>query len=227
MSAVPARPADTRRPGRTNATRQKLFDASMLLIGERGPANVTVDEIAAAAGVSKGTVYYNFGSKSEMIGALLEHGVEMLESRLTGRGTNESAGTPVAAANAAAAAATKDAVAALQEMLGGMLDFFADYPSFAQLLVSEMWRTPGEWHETLALLRGRLVSVLGAAVERVAREHDVDTDIAPASVAGAIFGATFVVGLDREVFHPDRSREQALAIVMTVIRGYLRDPPAT
>ncbi|MBG0740093.1 TetR/AcrR family transcriptional regulator [Paeniglutamicibacter antarcticus] len=200
----PARPAQTRRPVRTNATRQKLFEASMLLIGERGPANVTVDEIAAAAGVSKGTVYYNFGSKSEMIAALLEHGVEMLESRL------------------ASASPAAKAVDDLQEMLGAMLDFFAEYPSFAQLLVSEMWRTPGEWHETLTLLRERLVSVIGAAVERVAQENQVDTQITPASVAGAILGATFVIGLDRLVFHPDRSREQALAVVMTVIRGYLR-----
>ncbi len=200
----PARPAQTRRPARTNATRQKLFEASMLLIGERGPANVTVDEIAAAAGVSKGTVYYNFGSKSEMIAALLEHGVEMLESRL--------------ASHSPAARAVED----LQEMLGAMLDFFAEYPSFAQLLVSEMWRTPGEWHETLTLLRERLVSVIGGAVERVAQENQVDTQITPASVAGAILGATFVIGLDRLVFHPDRSREQALAVVMTVIRGYLR-----
>ncbi|MCY0905611.1 TetR/AcrR family transcriptional regulator [Arthrobacter sp. H14-L1] len=200
----PAHPAQSRRPARTNATRQKLFDASMLLIGERGPASVTVDEIAAAAGVSKGTVYYNFGSKSEMIAALLEHGVEMLESRLVSL-------SPAA-----------KAVDDLQEMLGAMLDFFAEYPSFAQLLVSEMWRTPGEWHETLTLLRERLVGVIGGAVERVAQENQVDTEITPASVAGAILGATFVIGLDRLVFHPDRSREQALAVVMTVIRGYLR-----
>ncbi|MDQ6739971.1 MAG: TetR/AcrR family transcriptional regulator [Actinomycetota bacterium] len=214
MKAVPARAAETRRPGRTNATRQKLFDASMLLIGERGPANVTVDEIAAAAGVSKGTVYYNFGSKSEMIGQLLEHGVGMLESRLVVRNVGGKHGRAAAGAN--------DAVDDLQEMLGAILDFFAEYPSFAQLLVGEMWRTPGEWHETLTLLRERLVSVLGTAVERVSREHAVDTGIPPASVAGAIFGATFVIGLDRLVFHPERSREQALATVMTVIRGYLR-----
>ena len=37
------------RPARTNATRQRVFDASMELIGERGAAGVTVDEIAAAA----------------------------------------------------------------------------------------------------------------------------------------------------------------------------------
>src|SRR6478752_3469289 len=70
------------RPARTNATKQRLFDASMELIGERGAAGVTVDEIAAAAGVSNGTVYYNFGSKSDLIAQLLRHGVDILMTRL-------------------------------------------------------------------------------------------------------------------------------------------------
>jgi AcrR family transcriptional regulator len=209
----------TRRPVRTNATRQKLFDASMLLLGERGPASVTVDEIAAAAGVSKGTVYYNFGSKSELIGQLLEHGVDILETRLT---AGDTSGMADAADDAAARDGDGDAVARLERILGAMLDFFADYPSFAQLLVSEMWRTPSEWRGTLTLLRERLVSIVGAAVERVAQERDVDPDVAPAGVAGAIFGATFIIGLDRQVFHPERTRDQALAAIMTVMRGYLR-----
>src|SRR6476620_2592150 len=70
------------RPGLTNATKQRLFEASMELIGERGAAGVTVDEIAAAAGVSKGTVYYNFGSKSDLIAQLLRHGVDIMLVRL-------------------------------------------------------------------------------------------------------------------------------------------------
>jgi len=87
-SGGPATPAESTgtakklRPARTNATRQKLFEASMDLIGERGVAGVTVDEIAAAAGVSKGTVYYNFGSKSDLIAQLLRHGVDILLARL-------------------------------------------------------------------------------------------------------------------------------------------------
>ncbi|MCU1574952.1 MAG: transcriptional regulator [Micrococcaceae bacterium] len=213
----------TRRPVRTNATRQKLFDASMLLLGERGPASVTVDEIAAAAGVSKGTVYYNFGSKSELIGQLLEHGVDILETRLTaGDAAGMADGDDVARDGDADTRLEGDAVARLEGILGAMLDFFADYPSFAQLLVSEMWRTPSEWRGTLTLLRERLVSIVGAAVERVGQERDVDPDVAPAGVAGAIFGATFIIGLDRQVFHPERTRDQALAAIMTVMRGYLR-----
>ena len=222
MNATPSHDADSRRPARTNATRQKLFDASMLLIGERGPANVTVDEIAAAAGVSKGTVYYNFGSKSEMIGQLLEHGVEILEARLGGASVAADDDGAAGGGGGAAGPAPADPVAELERLLGAMLDFFAEYPSFAQLLVSEMWRTPSEWRETLTMLRERLVSIVRRLVERIGREHAVDPEVPPAGVAGAIFGATFIIGLDRQVFHPERTREQALAAVMTVIRGYLR-----
>jgi AcrR family transcriptional regulator len=226
MNATPSHDADSRRPARTNATRQKLFDASMLLIGERGPANVTVDEIAAAAGVSKGTVYYNFGSKSEMIGQLLEHGVEILEARLGGASVaaddGGAGGGGAGGGGGAAGPAPTDPVAELERLLGAMLDFFAEYPSFAQLLVSEMWRTPSEWRETLTMLRERLVSIVRRLVERIGREHAVDPEVPPAGVAGAVFGATFIIGLDRQVFHPERTHEQALAAVMTVIRGYLR-----
>ena len=81
-STEPDNPEKKLRPARTNATKQRLFDASMELIGERGAAGVTVDEIAAAAGVSKGTVYYNFGSKSDLIAQLLRHGVDIMLGRL-------------------------------------------------------------------------------------------------------------------------------------------------
>ncbi len=67
---------------RTTATKQKLFDAALKLVGERGAASVTVDEIAAEAGVAKGTIYYNFASKDALVEALLRHGVEILAVRL-------------------------------------------------------------------------------------------------------------------------------------------------
>ncbi|MBT1003571.1 TetR/AcrR family transcriptional regulator [Paenarthrobacter sp. DKR-5] len=198
----PAKAAPSRRPARTESTRQKLFDASMRLIGERGPGNVTVDEIAAAAGVSKGTVYYNFGSKSDLIAQLLEHGVELLEERMR---TEDG-----------------DPLQALELTVAAALDFFADYPSFAQLLVSEMWRTPSEWRGTLTLLRERLVSIVADAVRRVAADQPVDPDVPVEGVVGAVFGATFILGLDRQVFHPERTRSEAVAAVMTIMRGYLR-----
>ena len=154
MTAEPARAVKTLRPARTTATRQKLFDASMELIGERGAAGVTVDEIAAAAGVSKGTVYYNFGSKSELIAQLLHHGVDILKARLQASTQSGPPGRAAGKVRDITAAGSGDPLLAMEAMIGQALDFMADYPSFARLWVSENWRAPGEWSAVFAELRG-------------------------------------------------------------------------
>jgi AcrR family transcriptional regulator len=196
------------RPGRTNATKQKLFEASMDLIGERGASGVTVDEIAAAAGVSKGTVYYNFGSKSDLIAQLLRHGVDILEARLLSvRG------------------ATADPLAGMEAMVGQAMDFMAEYPSFARLWVGEQWRTPSEWQDTFVELRTRLLQVIGTAIESVAAQYPVDAAISRGSLEAAVFGACFVVGLDRQTYNPERSRDQSVAAIMTIMRGYVLKGP--
>ncbi|WP_426998200.1 TetR/AcrR family transcriptional regulator [Pseudarthrobacter sp. N5] len=192
------------RPERTNATRQKLFEASMELIGERGAAGVTVDEIAAAAGVSKGTVYYNFGSKSDLIAQLLRHGVDILLARLL-----------------SVKDVSADPLVAMDAMIGQAMDFMAEYPSFARLWVSENWRTPSEWQDTFAELRERLLEVIGAAVEGVAAVYTVDRSISRGSLETAIFGACFVVGLDRQTYNPERTRDQSVAAIMAIMRGYV------
>lgn len=202
--AASGQPERKLRPARTSATRQKLFEASMKLIGERGAASVTVDEIAAAAGVSKGTVYYNFGSKSDLIAQLLHHGVDILMARLLSvQGSSD------------------DPLSAMDEMIGQVMDFMAEYPSFARLWVSENWRTPSEWQDTFAELRGCLLAVIRAAIDSVAAVHPVDPNVSPGSLETAIFGACFVVGLDRQTYNPERTREQSVAAIMSSMRGYV------
>ncbi|MBD1539816.1 TetR/AcrR family transcriptional regulator [Arthrobacter sp. S13_S34] len=233
MTAEPLGPVKTLRPARTTATRQKLFDASMELIGERGAAGVTVDEIAAAAGVSKGTVYYNFGSKSELIAQLLRHGVDILKARLQEapgqKAPNQDAPGQGAAGleDAAQGAATAygDPLLAMEAMIGQALDFMSEYPSFARLWVSENWRTPSEWQDTFAVLRGELLAVIGQAVERVAQAYPVDNTVSRGSLETAIFGACFVVGLDRQTYHPERTRDQSVAAIMAIMRGYVLQQP--
>ena len=225
MTAEPAGAVKTLRPARTTATRQKLFDASMELIGERGAAGVTVDEIAAAAGVSKGTVYYNFGSKSELIAQLLRHGVDILKARLQASTQSGPPGRAAGKVRDITAAGSRDPLLAMEAMIGQALDFMAEYPSFARLWVSENWRTPSEWQGTFAVLRGELLAVIGAAVEEVALAYPVDSTVSRGSLETAIFGACFVVGLDRQTYNPERTRDQSVAAIMAIMRGYVLQQP--
>lgn len=187
------------RPGRTDVTKRKLFDATLRLAGTRGMVGLTVDEIAAEAGVAKGTVYYNFGSKDGLIDALLRYGVDLLAGRL--------------------GSVDGDASDTLSRLIDGMLAFFAEYPTFAQLLVSELWRTPGQWQQTLSLLREQVTSIIRAQLQRLADAGELPAGVAVPTASAALFGTVLVVALDWQVFAPERSREEVRESVLMLVRG--------
>jgi AcrR family transcriptional regulator len=57
---------------RRQQTRDHLLDAAAQVFGERGYHSASLDDIAAAAGFTKGAVYSNFKSKEDLFLALLE-----------------------------------------------------------------------------------------------------------------------------------------------------------
>jgi AcrR family transcriptional regulator len=59
--------------------RELLLDAARRLIDERGPEAVTMDEIAAAAGVGKGTLFRRFGSRAGLMMVLLDEDERALQ----------------------------------------------------------------------------------------------------------------------------------------------------
>lgn len=63
------------RPTRADAVRnrERLLDAAARLVEQRGVEAVTMDDVAAEAGVGKGTVYRRFGSRVGLMAALLDH----------------------------------------------------------------------------------------------------------------------------------------------------------
>lgn len=78
-------------------TRAALVEAALAIIAERGIAAVTLDEIAARAGVTKGAIYSNYRSKGE----LLWEAVDRRRPHLTPEATP---GDPAAQARAVARA---------------------------------------------------------------------------------------------------------------------------
>lgn len=82
------------------STRQRILESAVELFGSRGIEAVTVDEIAAAADVGKGTVYNYFGAKEDIIVAFL---VELDRKALERIATLPAPGMSVAEALDAAA----------------------------------------------------------------------------------------------------------------------------
>ncbi|CAN5679147.1 TetR/AcrR family transcriptional regulator [soil metagenome] len=55
----------------------ELLDAALDLFVEKGFANTRIEEVAARAGVSKGTLYLYFPSKEELLKAVIRHNLSL------------------------------------------------------------------------------------------------------------------------------------------------------
>ncbi|WP_395657431.1 TetR/AcrR family transcriptional regulator [Nocardioides sp.] len=70
LPIIGARPPERRDAARN---RERLLDAAQSLVERCGTRGVTMDAVAAAAGVGKGTVFRRFESREGLMAALLDH----------------------------------------------------------------------------------------------------------------------------------------------------------
>jgi AcrR family transcriptional regulator len=63
--------APARRRADAQRNHERVLGAARRLFAERGPENVSMDAIAAEAGVGKGTIFRAFGDRSGLIGEIL------------------------------------------------------------------------------------------------------------------------------------------------------------
>ena len=75
MNPTPRLAEGGARQRRKEARPQELLDAALALFVEKGYAATRLDEIAAQAGVSKGTLYLYFTSKEELFKAVVREGL--------------------------------------------------------------------------------------------------------------------------------------------------------
>ncbi|MFI2433274.1 TetR/AcrR family transcriptional regulator [Streptomyces sp. NPDC018693] len=60
--------------------RARLLDAAARLVREHGAANLTMEAVATAAQVGKGTVFRRFGDRTGLLAALLDHSARRLQA---------------------------------------------------------------------------------------------------------------------------------------------------
>jgi AcrR family transcriptional regulator len=184
------------REPRRGATRASIIDATVSLIADRGFSATSVDDIAAAAGVAKGSVYYNFGSKSALFEAVIVEGVGRLTTALRG------------------ACAGKDGREAMEALVTELLSQVQTHPAFAKLVVAEVFRTGRDWQDSIRQVRAESMGVFAEVVARSWPGRD------PSLTAAAVFGATLVAGLEWLAFQPERPIGDVRAAVLgAVVHG--------
>jgi AcrR family transcriptional regulator len=76
LIGAPRERADARR------NRQRILEAAAALVEARGLGAVTMDEVAARAGVAKGTVFHRFGNRAGLAQALVDQSERELQEAI-------------------------------------------------------------------------------------------------------------------------------------------------
>ena len=112
-----------RRDREREMRRQHIVEAAERVFLERGAVNATMGDVAAAAELSKGTLYLYFASKDELYVAMSARTLEMLVEQV-------DAATPDAAAGTG--------LEALTAMMGAHQTFVRRHPERLQILLAWM-----------------------------------------------------------------------------------------
>lgn len=78
---------------KSEASRQQVLDAAIEALAKDGIQATSVQDIADAAGLSKGAVHYHFESKDDLLERVLEQVCERIERRITA--AFDEAGAPM------------------------------------------------------------------------------------------------------------------------------------
>ncbi|MBW3086533.1 HTH-type transcriptional regulator BetI [Austwickia sp. TVS 96-490-7B] len=184
------------RSARRHDTKLLILGAATELFALRGVTATSMDDIAEHAGIAKGSLYYNFSSKSGLVEALMAQSVSTLRASidsamegLTGR-------------------------AARQAVIAAVLAEMQRNPNAARLMAAEVFRTDRDWRTTTQAWREVMMTPLAAGLMADDPAMTVDT---AAVRAAAIVGATLMAGLEWMMFRPELPYKDVLAAALTAI----------
>ncbi|MDX1514597.1 MAG: TetR/AcrR family transcriptional regulator [Gammaproteobacteria bacterium] len=160
------------RPPRQDNRRQTILDASAALFSRRGYHATSLRDIAAAAGMLPGSVYYHFASKEELLLAVYAAGVERIAARVDA--AVEKKRTPRARLEAAC-------VAHLETLL--------ERSDYAQVVVRVLPRDADALGNRLARLRNDYERRFRRLVNALETPRNRDRKLLRLALLGALNGA--------------------------------------
>ncbi len=166
MKAAMARAARAPRP---HNRRQELLDAAARLFNARGFEASTVRDIAAAAGMLSGSVYYHVRSKEELFVAVHEEGIR----RITGAVT-------------AAVAGLAEPWARLEAAAAAHLESILNESDYAAVVIGVFPPLDGPLRQRLVVLRNRYEALFRALVDDLPLASDGERKYFRLALLGAL-----------------------------------------
>lgn len=193
----------TKRRLSTDARREQLLAAGARLLAERPYDEVSIEEIARAAGVSKGLLYHYFPTKRDFLIAAIERGQEEL-----------------------AALTAPDPDLPPAEQLGASLDRFLDFVEEHEAAYAAIFRSRGGGDPAIqAVLEAGRRQRMGAVIDSLAAWEAAPADIERTPILEtAIQGWFFFVegAVLRWLEHRDIERTELRELLALALIGALQ-----
>lgn len=160
--------------GQKEARRRQILTAAKSVFAEQGFQASTMADVAKAAGVSYGAVYWYFPAKDELFQALMEMEEEALRARM---------------AASLDGVDLEDAEAALRHAVRATFEFFEDDRAAVKLLFRDSYAMGGRFESQLFDIYERFIDDLAlvlAGAQRKGRVIAVPTRVAAFSVAALV-----------------------------------------
>jgi AcrR family transcriptional regulator len=195
--AAPVRGKDGRGRPSTPFLRERILHSAAELFAEKEFELVLIDEVAAHAGVGKGSVYRQFKSKEELYAAAVINGFEELQGEIRAALVNAST----------MSAQIATIVRHTMRFFWSRRQFFALLRDPKALPRSQERQYQAQRNELSRLISG----VLDQGIKRGAIRADLDTQIAAESILGMMRG---INRYSREYTTPDRAVDIVTSIFL-------------
>lgn len=188
-------------------TRAAILDEALRLVSKAGLDGLTIGTLADATGMSKSGLFAHFGSREELLLAVLAHGQAEFAEVVFQPAMAKPRGLP-----------------RLRSMFVNWLDWTesAELPGGCPMIggASEFDDRPGPVRDLLAGGQRTWIETLKRAVRQAVEEGQLDAETDPEQIAFEIFGIALVVHHHRRLLGYKKARERALVALDSLLKRY-------
>ena len=188
-------------------TRATILDEALRIVSKSGLDGLTIGTLAEATGMSKSGLFAHFGSREELLLAVLAHGQAEFTEVVFQPAMAKPRGLP-----------------RLRSLFVNWLDWTesAELPGGCPMIggASEFDDRPGPVREMLAGGQRAWIETLKRAVRQAVEEGQLAKDTDPEQIAFEIFGIALVVPHHRRLLGYKKARERALVALDSLLKRY-------
>jgi len=205
------RPARSANPRKSDLTRQRILQAAARVFREHGYSGTRLTDIAEAAEMKAGSLYYHFDSREALVEQVVLEGV---------RRTNDAVRDRLAALPADATFLHK-----LEAMIETHLTFVLLQGDIASASIQLIWQIPLEIRERTLAVQRAYGAIWRQVLEAARDAGEIRADVNLSAIRMSILGA---LNWAADWYHPTGASPKQIArdIVVMVLHGLAVRPPS-